>query len=278
MKPTSGREVSNLFNGAATGSISSSSRSKNEGDNTSTTIGGFDDIIQRRKEDAFSNASSTSKSIKNLDKNLQSLLLGNVATTSKSNAANNQIAKTSRAAHDFLKEWKRHCTTAKDTLAFLTMRDGSTNDDNTELLLQPDVICKEYFSTDIDSEILGDVVEALHLLVNMKETVHLSSADSGDDDEYCTLSNINNAGTDKSCIDASAMTDLFSSSQKDAISFVHNWLKALASCGRFELSVSFLMPDEQTKLKEICNFLKTMNKETDDSIDELLLRYDTLLK
>ena len=278
MKPTSGREVSNLFNGAATGSISSSSRSKNEDDNTATTIGGFDDIIQRRKEDAFSNASSTSKSIKNLDKNLQSLLLGNVATTSKSNAGNNQIAKTSRAAHDFLKEWKRHCTTAKDTLAFLTMRDGSTNDDNTELLLQPDVICKEYFSTDIDSEILGDVVEALHLLVNMKETVHLSSADSGDDDEYCTLSNINNAGTDKSCIDASAMTDLFSSSQKDAISFVHNWLKALASCGRFELSVSFLMPDEQTKLKEVCNSLKTMNKETDDSIDELLLRYDTLLK
>ena len=116
LKPTSGREVSNLFNGAATGSISSSSRSKNEGDNTSTTIGGFDDIIQRRKEDAFSNASSTSKSIKNLDKNLQSLLLGNVATTSKSNAGNNQIAKTSRAAHDFLKEWKRpqsYCTSSE---------------------------------------------------------------------------------------------------------------------------------------------------------------------
>lgn len=260
--------------------MSSSSRSKNEGDNTATTIGGFDDIIQRRKEDAFSNASSTSKSIKNLDKNLQSLLLGNVATTSKSNAGNNQIAKTSRAAHDFLKEWKRHCTTAKDTLEFLTMRYGSTNDDNTELLLQPDVICKEYFSTDIDSEILGDVVEALHLLVNMKEIVDLPPANSGDDDddENCTSSNIVNAGTDKSCIDASAMTDLFSSSQIDAISFVHNWLNALASCGRFELSVSFLMPDEQTKLKEICNFLKTMNKETNDSIDELLLRYDTLLK
>ena len=249
MKPTSGRDVSNLF--GATGSISCSSRSKNEGDNAATTIGGFDDIIQRRKEDAFVNASSTSKSIKNLDMNLQSLLLGNVATTSKSNAANNQKVKTSRAAHDFLKEWKRHCTTAKDTLAFLTMRDGSTNDDTAELLLQPDVICKEYFSTDIDSEILGDVVEALHLLVTMKEIVDLPLAKSGDDDENCTSLNINNAVTDNSFIDASAMMDICSSSQKEAISFVHNWLKALASCGRVELSVSFLMPDEQKKLKEI---------------------------
>ena len=139
----------------------------------------------------------------------------------------------------------------------------NTNDNNNKFILQPNEICKEYFSVDIDSEIIGDVVEALYLLVTMtNETTSLPT----------------NSDEGSSSCNALAMTGLFSS-QLDNISFIRNWLDALTSCGRFELSVSFLMPDEQTKLKKIVNFLKESNESNKDILlIELLLQYDAILK
>lgn len=253
LKATSNREVSNLFSGTS-GSIGSVNKSSNA--ITNDSIGGFDDIVQRRKDNS---------SIAKLDDNLQSLLLGKKKTITIDSTKDKRTAKTSKDI--FLKEWKRHCTSAHDTLIFLSrQRDKNaddTNDNNNKFILQPNEICKEYFSVDIDSEIIGDVVEALYLLVTMtNETTSLPT----------------NSDEGSSSCNALAMTGLFSS-QLDNISFIRNWLDALTSCGRFELSVSFLMPDEQTKLKKIVNFLKESNESSKDILlIELLLQYDAILK
>jgi len=245
--------VSNLFSGAS-GSIGSSVN-KSSNAITNASIGGFDDIVQRRKDNS---------SIAKLDDNLQSLLLGKKKTTTIDSTKDKRIANTSKDI--FLKEWKRHCTSAHDTLIFLSRqrdKNADNTNDNNKFILQPNEICKEYFSVDIDSEIIGDVVEALYLLVTMtNETTSLPT----------------NSDEGSSSCNALAMTGLFSS-QHDTTSFIRNWLNALTSCGRFELSVSFLMPDEQTRLKKIVNFLKESNESRKDILlIELLLQYDAILK
>lgn len=270
LNPTSNQEVSNLFSGAS-GSIGSSvNKNSNAVAKGNASIGGYDDIVQRRKDNS---------SIAKLDNNLRSLLLGKKktsTTTTINSTKDKRIAKTSK--DNFLKEWKRHCTSAHDTLIFLSRQrgdsDSNTNDNNNNFILQPNEICKEYFSIDIDSEIIGDVVEALYLLVTM--TNETTSLPSNSDEAICSASNVE-ADVSSNCNEL-AMTGLFSS-QLDNISFIRNWLNALTSCGRFELNVSFLMPDEQMKLKKIVNFLKELNESSKDILlIELLLQYDFLLK
>ncbi|MFN9960601.1 MAG: hypothetical protein ACK55I_46560, partial [bacterium] len=73
-------------------------------------------------------------------------------------------------------------------------------------IVDPKVVCKEYFSAEIDSDVMGDIVEALHLLVTMSVS------------EKAEL-----------LMETSVST------------FIHNWLKPLQSCGRFELSLSFFI-------------------------------------
>lgn len=237
--------MSNLFSGAS-GSIESSvNKSSNAIAKGNASIGGFDDIVQRRKDNS---------SIAKLDDNLQSLLLGKKKTSTTSIDSTKDKRSVCTSKDIFLKEWKRHCTSAHDTLIFLSrQRDKNaddTNDNNNKFILQPNEICKEYFSVDIDSDIIGDVVEALYLLVTMtNETTSLPT----------------NSDEGSSSCNALAMTGLFSS-QLDNISFIRNWLDALTSCGRFELSVSFLMPDEQMKLKKIVNFLKESNESSNDAL------------
>ena len=178
LKSTSSREVSNLFNGAS-GSIESSNKSNNAIAKGNASIGGFDDIVQRRKDNG---------SVAKLDDNLQSLLLGKKKTIINS-TKDKRSANTSKDI--FLKEWKRHCTSAHDTLIFLSRqrRDNTvfddTNDNNNQFILQPNEICKEYFSIDIDSEIIGDVVEALYLLVTMTNAT--TSLPSNSDDQEVQL-------------------------------------------------------------------------------------------
>lgn len=198
-----------------------------------------------------------------LDNSLQSLSLGAAPTTADSkcgaSSSSGRRTKTSRDAHDFLREWKRRCTSAGETLSFLTRtaRDGDGPLAN-NLLLEPDEICRDYFSTDIDSEVLGGIIEALHLLVCSKKDEEIASAIEG-----CSAPQNGPDASGVSCF----------SSESIALAFTHSWLKALLSCGRFELSFSFLMPDQQKMLKEICALLKESCEEN----DTILLRYDALL-
>ena len=258
LKPTSGRDVSSLFSGAS-GSVTSGSARSSKVQGVQGTIGGFDDIIKRRKD-----ASHPSASMRKLDCNLDSLSLVGASKINSKDNANKALKKTSR---EFTKEWTLHCQTAKDTLLFLTRVNGSGESESFEkrLLLQPDVICKEYFTTDIDSEILGDIVEALHLLTcMMKDGSPLVNPNE------TTLNNPD--GEDG----RQGLSEL-SSSDANVLSYTHGWLKALMTCGRFELGVSFLMADQQLKLKEICNILKESNQDNTANNDSLL-RYDDLLK
>lgn len=130
--------------------------------------------------------------------------------------------KSSRAAHDFLREWKTHNSNAKDTLSFLTSMDNENR-----FCLDPDAFCKDYFAADIDSEVLGDIIEALHLLITLDDM----------------------SQTEQLLLDEDAI-----------FPFIHGWLKALKSCGRFELSVSFLTKDQQLKLTKVCAFLSNSNR------------------
>lgn len=266
LKPTSGQDVSSLFSGASgtapTGSVRSTKRQEGGDEGT---IGGFDDIIQKRK-DASTNETMTQI----LPNNFQTISLGrpqkekaNNSTGSSMRAKSNvKTSKSSRAAYDFLRGWKQHCKSAKETLSFLSRTEDVDSEGTLEdrLILQPDAVCKEYFSTDIDSDILGGIVEALHLLVYTLKHQEDSTAATAEENGSSETSGVSQL---LSC-------------QTNALSFTQSWLKALTTCGRFDLSVSFLMPNEQMKLKEVCNFLKS-NKVTGDNVD-YLRRCDSLLK
>jgi hypothetical protein len=255
----SGSDVSSLFNGANSSIVRGSFGASGKIRGGHAAIGGFDEIVQMRKD-----ASNSYKSVANVDKHLESLSLGCTQSDfAKGGTAMVNTKKSSRSADDFLREWKRYCTSAKATLSFLTTIDSSRPFED-RLKLQPDVICKEYFSADIDSDILGDIVEALHLLIDTHVTPSVITNTSGpasmDDDE------------NDSCHVALGTAKKIEFSETSILLFTHNWLEAISSCGRFGLSISFLMPDQRLKLKELCSFLKKSN-EDNAAVDELLRRY-----
>lgn len=231
-----------------------------------TSLGGLGEIVRMRKD-----ASTLSKSVAIVDKHLESISLGITSSncakgkaseiiTTKGKALMTHTAKSSRSVDDFLREWKRQCTTANATLSFLTRISS-----NRQLALQPDIICNDYFSFEINSDVLVDVIEALYLLVDMSmnEAAKISSATSEDDSEV------------DSCHEPIKNVEILTP-DIDTLHFTYSWLKALSSCGRFDLSISFLEPVDRTKLNDVCNFLK---KSSDGRVaaDQLLQRYARVL-
>ena len=225
MKPTTGRDVSSLFNGAS-GSIATSVKSRHVQDGQAS-IGGFDGIVQKRKE--------TSNSLHPMTP-----LKTNLISSCCEEGASITV-KSSRSTHDFLREWRKYCTNANSTLSFIAGKDSK---DESLFTVDPYVICKEYFSAEIDSDVVGDIAEALHLLVTMT---------------------------------ALERKGLFPN-EASVTPFVHSWLKALPSCGRFELSVSFLTQDQHAKLMEVCAFLGN-SEHGNDEINLLVQSYhETVFK
>lgn len=253
LKPTSGREVSSLFNGTS-GTVAGGYASIRKLQAGQGTVGGFDDIIQKRKD-----TSGPSASVAKLDANLQSISLENASTENSKGRVGSTKPQSSRAAHDFSREWKLRCKTANDTLSFLARVEDADGSFESNLILQPDSVCKDYFSSDIDSDIAGDIVEALHLLLCIKK--------GGVDSD---ASNIPSVGD--SWPESSGMPDLLST-ESNIFAFTGSWLKALTTCGRFELCISFLSPDQREKLSAVCDYTKA-----NDESAEYLLRYESLLK
>lgn len=231
-----------------------------------TSLGGLGEIVRMRKD-----ASTLSKSVAIVDKHLESISLGikssncangkaSFITNTLGKAPMTHTAKSTRSVDDFLREWKRQCTTANATLSFLTRINS-----NRQLALQPDIICKDYFSFEIDSDVLVDVIEALYLLVDksVKEAAEISSATSEDDSEV------------DSCHEPIKTVEILTP-DIDTLHFTYSWLKALSLCGRFDLCLAFLEPADRTKLNDVCNFLK---KSSDGrvAIDQLLRRYAHVL-
>jgi hypothetical protein len=223
LKPTTSRDVSSLF----TGGFGSKSRQGNaaclDGGRMQSVIGGYGESIQQRKV-AEEGVSSTAKRV------LQE---------------NNTIPKkTSREAYAFLRGWKQECTSPERTLLFLTrIRPSSDTAEGIELALPAADICREYFSTDIDSEILGDTIEGLHLL---------SLSDQVSPCMKQCIDNIESAGS-------------------NVVDFVQTWLKSLVGCGRIGLSLSFLSTVQSRQWKDVVAFVQSSTAETSS-------QYDTLLK
>jgi len=230
LKPTSGRDVSSLFSGGSGSLTKKSCVTSNSVHGGRDTIGGFYHIIQKRKE-ARSPSTSTVKQV--LENNIQ--CTDKVPTNSSEENMNTVREKSSREVCAFLNEWKQHCSTAKDTLLFLARTKGGCASFESQLILQPDLTCDEYFSTDIDSDILGNIVEALHLLLCM-------NGDSANGNPREDLGKI---------------PEIFSSPapESNVLMFVRGWFGTLLRCSRFELNVLFLTPHQQLKLKEIRDYL-----------------------
>jgi hypothetical protein len=124
--------------------------------------------------------------------------------------------------------------------------------------MQPDKICQQYFSTEIDVDIVGAIIGALHLLVRIVV----------DDDD-----NGRNDYLKNDLISANLLEIL------NANKFITNWLKALTFCSRFNLTLSFLTPEHELQLKEIVKFLQDCNYiEKDSGEDDYLRQYNIILK
>lgn len=224
LKPTPGRDVSSLFSGGSVSLTKKTCVTSNSVHGGRGTIGGFNHIIQKRKE-ARSPSTSTVKQV--LENNMS------VPTNSSEENMSTVREKSSREVCAFLNEWKQHCSTAKDTLLFLARTKDGCDSFESQLILQPDLTCDEYFSTDINSDILGNIVEALHLLLCMKRNDDSANGNARED--------------------SGKIPELFSS-ESNVLMFAHGWLGALRRCSRFELNALFLTPHQQLKLKEIRDY------------------------
>jgi hypothetical protein len=255
LKPMSGSDISCLFNGSTSSIARGLSNSGGRNRGRQSSIGGLEDIVQMRQ-----GASNQCVFKANVDKQLESLSLGFAPLScAKGGTSAMNSKKSSRSVDDFVKEWKRCCPTAKATLSFLTRIDSSRQFEN-QFTIRPDVMCEEYFSAEIDSDILGDIVEALHILIDMYKAVEIPSAIASQSGEY------------DSCHEGDGTAELLSS-EGNVLHFIHNWLRALSFCGRFELGISFLMPDQRIKLIEICSYLKKSNEEKTPAVNELVRKY-----
>ena len=229
LKPIS--DVSSLFNGGS-GTVSSFRNRTVHGGaaaqkNGGSCLEGFVKDKKRAEEVVTIKAEMTESS--------------NDETTRSSN-------KSSRDAYRFFARWKRQCASSpsSDKLLFLA-----------EMEELPETICQQYFATDIDSDVVGDVVNAMHLLMR-------------------TVMDKSNARND----DATATTKLISFgllNESGATKFMLGWLKAMTNCGRFDLALSFLTKEQALQLNEIVRFV-TNSIYTDEADEASMHRYNKILK
>jgi hypothetical protein len=261
LKPTSGREVSSLFSGVsgvvAKGGGGGNSVCRNRrGD---VVLGGFDDSVQRRKNETDPTVKvATRADDAKLNDGLNSMTFDARQHSSNSATATKQTKLSSREVYDFLREWKQQCKDPTQTLSFLTKTVASTSSEDLptiQLVLSPGETCKQYFRSEIDSQVVGDIVGALRLLLTQ-----LNDAKSQHGDVGCT---------DVSCIED------IKSTGSTVTSFIEAWLGSLTGCGRFDLSIAFLTKEEQRQLIEVCTFVRDSGEEN-TSGREYLMRYEKL--
>ena len=215
MKPTTSRDASSLFTGGL-GSIRKSLNAVRRDVNQAgcgIIGGGYGGSIQRRKDltvdlNKPSGITSTKQS---------SHRTKITANDSKRLAGETDILvkKSSREVYDFAREWEKQCKSHEETIAFLTRIEcPNTSKSNVQkmLVLPPENTCNEYFSTGIDGDILGSVVERLHLLLRLPSEQIPSNC------EQCPENM-------KLC-------------QSNVLEFSASWLRAFVGCDRFGLSVS----------------------------------------
>lgn len=233
LQPISARDVSSLFNGGVSGSSSSFRNRGVHGTAAGAAIHsgrGMNDNNEKKKEGGFVDNSQKSQ-------------YGKLTRTSSK--------KSSREASNFLAHWRsKSSSSSQEALSFL-LQIGAGDD--------PTMICKQYFSTDIDSDILGCIVNALHLLMCI---VTNQTTENEHNDE---LENVTNELVSANLLDI-----------KSATEFMSRWLEALPGCGRFTLSLSFLTSEHEVRLKEIIKFIKDSIHINDAGGKEYLCHYNVI--
>lgn len=235
LQPISARDVSSLFNGGVSGSSSSF---RNRGVHGTAAAAA---AIQsgRGKNDYKEKKKGKEGGIVD---NSQKFQYGKLTRTSSK--------KSSREASNFLAHWRSKTSSSSQALSFLVQ---IGRDD-------PTVICKQYFSTDIDSDILGCIVNALHLLMCI---VTNQTAENDHNDE---LENVTNGLMSANLLDINSATE-----------FMSRWLEALPGCGRFTLSLSFLTSEHEVRLKEVIKFIKdSVHNINDAGGKEYLSHYNVI--
>lgn len=239
LKPTTSRDVSSLFTGTTGFSFRGSNAACRGRDEGHGDIGGYGESIQRRKVSTVEikklHGSNAKSGIEALNIPIGCSGISSQASSSKTSN------KSSREAYDFIREWKQQCKSPEQTISFLT-RTKASSDVMTrkEFVYNAADVCNTYFSTDIDCEILGDIVDGLYLLMQSEQ---ISPSDQ--------LSYLDNIESADSCV----------------MEFIDNWLKSIAGCGRFGLSVSFLTSEQTKKLGEIVGSVKTSHHEESHACD-----------
>eukprot|EP00986_Skeletonema_menzelii_P005277 scaffold1891_cov139-Skeletonema_menzelii.AAC.2 len=219
LKPIGRRDVSSLFNGCSGSHSTLRNRTVHGGG-----IGCLDGYIDEKK--------------KNENK------MKEMTTKSQESKGISSSAKSSRDAYNFVALWKQQCSSsAGAALSFLLQMEE-----------KPETICEQYFSADIDSDVVGDIVSALHLLMCL-------ALDKNDHNDESVVALI--AGT--------------SDEPDSTLKFISSWLKAMTTCGRFDLAISFMTATQESQLKEIVEFVKT-STDTENADDDYLRRYNDLLK
>lgn len=231
LKPASGRDVSGLFNGGS-GSFPTFRNRTVHGASSGvqTSIGCLDGCIDKKKDKVV-------------------IICDDEMTTKchEEGKAATRIStvKSSRDAYNFLARWKRQCSSsASNALPFLAQME--------EL---PEEICRQYFSTDIDSDVVGDIVGALHLLMR----IAVNDKNGHHDDLVTEL----------------RLTELLD--EPNTTKYISTWLNAMTGCGRFDLALSFLTTEHEQQLKEIVAFVKD-SVYTDDADEVYLCRYNVVFK
>lgn len=217
LKPISGNDVSSLFNGSSGSQSTFRNRNVHGAVEMQNGIGCLGGYIDEKKKATGNNAEMTTKTV-------------------------GSSTKSSRDTYKFLAQWRQKCSlSANDTLLFLA-----------QLKDVPEVTCRQYFSTDIDSDVVGDIVGALHLLMR----IAMDTSKSND------------------VLAPESITDLLE--EQKSTQFISSWLKAMTVCGRFDLAISFLTSKQELQLKEIVEFVK--NSAPAKDADDYLCRYTDLFK
>ena len=232
LQPISARDVSSLFNGGVSGSSSSFRNRGVHGTVAAAVIQsgrGMNDYNEKKKDGGIVDNSQKSQ-------------YGKLTRTSSK--------KSSREASSFLAHWRSKSSSSSLALSFLVQigRD------------EPIVICKQYFSTDIDCDVLGCIVNALHLLMC------IVTNQTTENEHNNELENVTNELVSANLLDI-----------KSATEFMSRWLDALPGCGRFTLSLSFLTSEHEVRLKEVIKFIKdSIHINEAGGIDDYLCHYNVI--
>jgi len=272
LKPTSGRELSTLFRGVAglKDGASSTNAKILTYQNNQVSTGGFDELIRRRKNVATLSNLEISSEIdygsRKDTRNIHAILPGGFPSKGPSQGKHKRTTKNSRGDHDFLREWREQCKDSESSLLFLTRANVQEGKSVNQLLMIPGETCDDFFSTDMESTILGGVVDGLHLfmLISMypgKELRHQKSRNS-------LFGNYVESRT--SCL------NYLLSTHSNIVTFIRDWLIALTKCGRFDLNMNFLARDRQDKLVDLCNFVR--DSFSDEESISVFLKYETALR